>query len=235
MRSVIAAVAAVLALVILAGSAFIYSGIYYVGADQPHWSTTAWLLYQARDRSIRAHASGIAVPAGLDDPARIAAGVTHYAEHCAVCHGAPGVERGEGLYPKPPDLAVTSKGYTDAELFWIVKHGIEMTGMPSWGGHSDDELWATVGFIRKLPGMTPEDYAKLFEASRARSGHQQRISSNNRDRPWNPPRRIMSNRRDRGLLGNQTGQVTITQPGIAIRRGISYRADWQIRARFWMI
>jgi mono/diheme cytochrome c family protein len=176
MRSVIAAVAAVLALVILAGSAFIYSGIYYVGADQPHWSTTAWLLYQARDRSIRAHASGIAVPAGLDDPARIAAGVTHYAEHCAVCHGAPGVERGEiaeGLYPKPPDLAVTSKGYTDAELFWIVKHGIEMTGMPSWGGHSDDELWATVGFIRKLPGMTPEDYAKLFEASRARSGHQQ--------------------------------------------------------------
>src|SRR6266550_9274557 len=126
MRSVIAAVAAVLALVILAGSAFIYSGIYYVGADQPHWSTTAWLLTQARDRSIRAHASGIAVPVGLDNPSRILAGVSHYSEHCAGCHGAPGVERddlAEGLYPRPLNLAEAARAYTPAELFWIIKHG----------------------------------------------------------------------------------------------------------------
>src|SRR6266480_4801914 len=175
MRSVIAAVAAVLALVILAGSAFIYSGIYYVGADRLHWTTTAWLLYQARDRSIRAHASGIAVPAGLDDPARIMAGVTHYAEHCVVCHGAPGVERGdlaEGLYPRPPNLADAARVYRPGELFWIVKHGIRMAGMPAWGDHSDDELWATVALIEKLPGMTDQDYAKLVAGSRAQGKHQ---------------------------------------------------------------
>jgi mono/diheme cytochrome c family protein len=80
-------------------------------------------------------------------------------------------EIAKGLYPKPPDLAVTSKRYTGAELFWIVKHGIKMTGMPAWADHSDDELWATVAFIEKLPGMTEQDYAKLVAASGAQGGH----------------------------------------------------------------
>jgi mono/diheme cytochrome c family protein len=172
MRIVAATIAAVLAL-ILVGAALIYSDSDYPGADKPHWPMMAWLLNEARYRSIRAHAAGITEPAGLDDPARIVAGVAHYSAHCAVCHGGPGVERGdlaEGLYPRPPNLTNSVKLYTPAELFWIVKHGIRMTGMPSWGDHSDDELWATVAFIEKLPGMTDEDYAKLVAASREQVG-----------------------------------------------------------------
>jgi len=174
MRSVIATVAAVVVLFALAGAVLVYSGAYYVGADQPHWSLTSWLINEARDRSIRAHASGIAVPAGLDDPARIMAGVTHYAEHCVVCHGAPGVERGdlaEGLYPRPPYLTDAARRYTRAELFWIAKHGIRMTGMPAWGDHSDDELWATVAFLQRLPSLSEPDYAKLIMATMNMPGH----------------------------------------------------------------
>ena len=159
MRSVIATFAAVIVLVVLAGIAVVYSGSYYVGADQPHWSLTSWLINQVRDRSIRVHAAGIAAPAGLDDPARIMAGVTHYAEHCAVCHGAPGVERGdlaEGLNPRPPNLAEAARIYTPGELFWIVKHGIRMTGMPAWGDHSDDEGIVTLtSSARLLPPCPP--------------------------------------------------------------------------------
>ncbi len=176
MRSVIATVAVVIVLVVLAAAGIIYSGAYYVGADRPHWSFTTWLLNEARDRSIRAHASGIAVPAGRDDPATIMAGVTHYAEHCAICHGAPGIERGDlakGQYPRPPNLANAAQHYTPGELFWVMKHGIRMTGMPAWGDHSNDELWATVGFIEKLPSMTEQDYARLVAASRAQGGHRQ--------------------------------------------------------------
>jgi mono/diheme cytochrome c family protein len=174
MRSVMATVAAMVVLVAFAAAGFVYSGAYYVGADQPHWPVTTWLLNGVRDRSVRAHASGITAAYGLDDPAKIVAGVSHYAEHCAVCHGAPGVERGdlaEGLYPRPPNLADAPRLYTPGELFWIVKHGIRMTGMPAWGDHSDDELWATVALIEKLPGMTDLDYAKLVAASRAQGGH----------------------------------------------------------------
>jgi len=174
MRTVIVAVAATIVLALLVVSGLVYSGSYYVGADEPHWSTTAWLMNQARNRAIRANAADIAEPAGLNDRVKIVAGVSHYSEHCAVCHGAPGVERGDlakGLYPRPPSLINSAKLYTPAELFWIVKHGIRMTGMPSWADHSDNELWATVAFIEKLPGMTDQDYTNLVAASREQGGH----------------------------------------------------------------
>ena len=69
-------------------------------------------------------------------------------------------------------LAKTAPLYSPAELFWIVKHGIKMTGMPAWGDHSDDELWATVAFVEKLPGMSEQDYARRVMASMAHGGHQ---------------------------------------------------------------
>ncbi len=164
-------------LAIVCGSALIYTGAYDVAATRRHWPLTEWLLDTARIRSIKARAVGITPPAGLDDHAKILMGTEHYADHCAVCHGAPGVPKGDiaqGLYPQPPDLAATSKRYTDAELFWIVKHGIKMTGMPGWADHDDDELWATVAFLKMLPGMTPEDYAKLVmqDMSHGRQHHE---------------------------------------------------------------
>jgi mono/diheme cytochrome c family protein len=174
MRTAVATLAAAILVVAFCGIAFIYSGAYYIGADQPHWAVTSWLFEQARIRSIRFHARDITVPAGLDNPTAILAGVTHFAEHCVVCHGAPGVERGdigEGLSPHPPNLADAAGLYTPGELFWIVKHGIRMTGMPAWGDHSDDELWATVALIEKLPGMTEQDYANLVAASQTQGGH----------------------------------------------------------------
>ena len=95
-------------------------------------------------------------------------GASHYSDHCAICHRAPDIERGDltkGLYPRPPGPPDATCSYTPAALFWIVKHGIKMTGMPSWADHSDGELWATVAFIEKLPGMANQDYEKLVAAS----------------------------------------------------------------------
>ena len=88
--------------------------------------------------------------------------------------GAPGVPKGDiahGLYPPPPDLGKAALLYTPAELFWVIKHGIKMTGMPAWSDHSDEETWATVGFIEKLPGMSEQEYASLVMASIAHGGH----------------------------------------------------------------
>ena len=133
MRTMIATLLIAALLVVLGAGAVIYAGMYDVAATAPHWRVTEWLLETARTRSIKAQASGIPVPAGLDDPARLIIGVEHYAAHCAVCHGAPGVPKGDigrGLSPPPPDLAKTAPLYNPAELFWIVKHGIKMTGMP---------------------------------------------------------------------------------------------------------
>ena len=87
---------------------FVASGVYDIAAATPHWPVTRWVMEQTRNRSIAMHAAGIKVPPGLDDPQKVVMGTEHFAAHCASCHGAPGVPRGEsaeGLYPQPPDLA----------------------------------------------------------------------------------------------------------------------------------
>ena len=170
MRTIIASLLIAALLVVLGAGAVIYAGMYDVAATTPHWPFTAWLLETARTRSIKARAAEIQTPRGLDDPAKLVIGVEHYAAHCAVCHGAPGVPKGDiarGLYPPPPDLAKAAPVYSPAELFWIVKHGIKMTGMPAWSDHSNEELWATVGFLQKLTSMSEQDYARLVTASMA--------------------------------------------------------------------
>jgi mono/diheme cytochrome c family protein len=184
MRTIIATVATVIMITILGGAGFIYSGVYHVGATDRHWDLTYWLLDTARARSIQAHAAGIPVPPGLDDQDKIVMGTEHFAAHCAVCHGAPGVPKGEiaaGLYPQPPDLAGTAERHNPAELFWILKNGIKMSGMPAWSDHSDEELWATVAFLRKLPGMSGQDYARLVMASMAHGSHHRHEGENKPD------------------------------------------------------
>ena len=159
---------------IVGGLAVIYLGAYNVAATDKHWSLTFWLLDAARTRSIEAHAANIRVPAGLDDPAKLVLGTSHFADHCAVCHGAPGVPKddlAEGMYPQPPDLEYVSARFSDAELFWVIKNGIKASGMPSWSQHSDEELWATVAFLKKLRGMSPEEYGKLVMQAMQAGGH----------------------------------------------------------------
>jgi mono/diheme cytochrome c family protein len=170
MKTIVLTVIAILLAEALAGAAAIYSGVYNVAATDPHWSLTYWILETARVRSIKAHAAGIVVPVEFDDQANVVAAVGHFAAHCAVCHGSPGRDRGDlavGMYPRPPDLTNVGRRYTPAELFWILKNGIKMSGMPSMADDGNDLLWATVGFLEKLPGMTPDDYNDLWMASQA--------------------------------------------------------------------
>ena len=57
------------------------------------------------------------------------------------------------MYPRAADL--TSPGvqwYSDRELFWIVKNGIRLSGMPGFGRVEPDEhIWNLVHFVRTLP------------------------------------------------------------------------------------
>ena len=156
-------------LVVVTGAALaVYFGAYNFAADVPHTQPVYWLLETARERSIEVRSGGIAVPDDLSDPKRIQSGAGQYAEMCAGCHLAPGMKRTEiarGLYPRAPELRrVTDLG--PAEAFWVVKHGVKMTGMPAWGvTHDDEMLWDVVAFLQKLPELTPEQYRALVESA----------------------------------------------------------------------
>jgi len=104
----------------------------------------------------------------LKDPNRISRGAGQYADMCSGCHLAPGMKRTEisqGLYPRAPELRRTTT-LTPEEQFWVVTHGIKMTGMPAWGvTHDDALLWDVVAFVRKLPELTPEQYKTLVKSA----------------------------------------------------------------------
>ena len=91
-------------------------------------------------------------------------GRAHFADHCALCHGNDGrgeTQIGRNLYPKTPDMASSAtQSLSDGELFYIIKHGIRLTGMPAWGEDTpedDRESWKLVHFIRDLPRITQEE------------------------------------------------------------------------------
>ncbi|HEU4891621.1 MAG TPA: c-type cytochrome [Vicinamibacterales bacterium] len=95
-------------------------------------------------------------------------GLMHFADHCATCHGNDGggdTSMGRGFYPRVPDMrTAATQGRTDGELFWIIEHGIRLTGMPAWGDgtpESERESWRLVHFIRRLPKLTDEEIERM--------------------------------------------------------------------------
>ncbi len=156
----------VVVLLIAAGLAFIFSGFYDVAADAEHTNPVQWVLRTTQSRSVHRRAEEVRPPAWVANPspAALRTGLGHYNAMCVTCHGAPGVtisEIGQGLNPIPPELSGRT-GDDAGETFWVVKHGIKMTGMPAFGlTHSDEELWAIVAFVQKMPDLTGEDYQKM--------------------------------------------------------------------------
>ncbi len=145
-------------------------GLYNVAADAPHTRAIYWVLQTARDQAVTVRASGIVPPASLSDAKRIAAGAGLYQEMCSGCHIGPGMERSEisqGLNPPAPEFA---KGFDlpPAQAFWIIKHGLKMTGMAAWGPtHSDTLIWDMVAFLEKMPALSATQYRALVKAAPA--------------------------------------------------------------------
>ena len=165
-RMIVILVAVASVLLVGVASAVIYAGIYNIAADAPHTEGVYWLLKKVRERSVAVRAEDIAVPTNLGNQERIVSGAAQYAEMCSGCHLAPGMRRTEisrGLYPRAPELWRGTE-LSPAEEFWVVKHGIKMTGMPAWGvTHEDDILWDIVAFLRQLPKLTADEYQSLVK------------------------------------------------------------------------
>lgn len=152
------------AALVVAALLFAWSGIFNVAASRGHWAVVEWFLAFGMRNSVELRSMAIKAPP-LQDIDLIRLGAGHFHGGCAFCHGAPGTPVSpiaRQMLPSPPDLATSMRPWTDAELFWIVKHGLKYTGMPGWVAlEREDEIWAVVAFLRELPKLEPDKYRDL--------------------------------------------------------------------------
>jgi len=170
MKGFFLGVIATLAALVIGVLGYLMLGLAEVRADIPPSQLEVRLMNVAVHASVRRRAPEVPNPVVLTDENLIAGGKA-YLEACAGCHGTPGKPfggKGPVLYPPIPELPVVGTVYSEAQIFWVAKHGIRRSGMFANGGPGDDEsLWKAAAYLKRLNSLPPTvqgAVAKLAEA-----------------------------------------------------------------------
>ncbi len=143
-------------------------GLYPIGADNPPSNLERTLAGRAMDEYADKHKPAGPNPTALT-PANLAEGAKEYEEHCAFCHGGAKAKISpmrDKFNPPAPQLINHVPDDPDAWIFWVTKHGVRMTGMPTWSGVlSDDEIWKIVAFIKHSEKLPPDVQAAWQQAA----------------------------------------------------------------------
>ena len=122
----------------------------------PAWENS--LMYSAVHASVRRRAPELPNPIPPTEENLIAGGKL-YVNNCGGCHGMPGKPSegiGDSLYPPIPQLPTAGTEYSEAQIFWVAKHGIRRTGMFANGKWiADKELWTVAAFIKRIKELPP--------------------------------------------------------------------------------
>jgi mono/diheme cytochrome c family protein len=100
-------------------------------------------------------------------PQVIHEGMAHWADHCTVCHannGSSDTMYGKTMYPRPPDMRQKdTQEMSDGELYYTIKNGVRLSGMPAFGDPGDDDVdsWKLVAFIRHLPTLSDQEQMEM--------------------------------------------------------------------------
>jgi mono/diheme cytochrome c family protein len=100
-------------------------------------------------------------------PEVIHEGMAHWADHCTACHannGCGDTMYGKTMYPRPPDMRQKdTQEMSDGELYYTIKNGVRLSGMPAFGDPGDDDVdsWKLVAFIRHLPQLSPAEEIEM--------------------------------------------------------------------------
>src|SRR5512139_3291363 len=139
-----------LAVALIGAYALVRSGLIPANADATPGRLEIWMARTSLDATLRRDAPKGKNPVALT------------AQNCAVCHGsakgdASASPIAKGLYQKPPQMA--TEGVEDdpeGVSFWKIKHGIRLTGMPSFGYTlSDREIWTLALFLKHMDKLPP--------------------------------------------------------------------------------
>lgn len=161
LKSVIWGMVSTLAVALIGICFLVQSGLIPANADaKPGWLET-WMARTSLDATLRRNAPTGPNPVQLTEQ-NLLDGVHLFAQNCAVCHGSAKGDASpspiaKGLYQKPPQLATHGvEDDPEGVSFWKIKHGIRLTGMPSFGySLSDQEIWTLALFLKHMDKLPP--------------------------------------------------------------------------------
>lgn len=143
--------------VMLVGILMIRMGLVPINADVAPSSLERKILPVAVRASVARRSSEQPDAAALPTDDDLAAGAEIYKGMCAQCHGQLNGRAsvlGASFYPPAPQLPGHGTPYTEAEVFWIIKHGIRNTSMPTWRNLlSDDDIRQVAAFIKRMDSL----------------------------------------------------------------------------------
>ena len=143
---------------------YIRLGFAEVRGDLPASGFESSLMRAGLHASIRREAPETPNPVAPTDENLIAGG-KYYLNVCGGCHGTPGKPfgaHGIPLFPTVPELPVVGTDLTEAQVFWVAKHGIRRSGMFANGAFAKDhDLWTVAAYIKRMNSLSPEVKAAI--------------------------------------------------------------------------
>jgi mono/diheme cytochrome c family protein len=92
--------------------------------------------------------------------ANLIAGMKIYQTNCASCHGDihhPHGALADSLYPRAPQFLEDAPDMPEHQNFYIIQHGIRMSGMPAWKQVlSEPETWQVTTFLSHMDKLPPQ-------------------------------------------------------------------------------
>jgi mono/diheme cytochrome c family protein len=112
------------------------------------------LANAAKDVTIPLEAGKMTNPLPQTDEV-VSQGQQVFVSSCAQCHGADArgdTQVGRSMYPPAMDLTSAHvQHWSDGELYWIIRNGVRLTGMPAWQSSiSENDTWKLARFIHNL-------------------------------------------------------------------------------------
>lgn len=174
MRGFIAGVVTVVFVGLIAAYLLLRSGVIPANADAKPGGLELWAANTSLSATLQRDAPKGPNPVALTD-ANLSEGVTLYGQHCAICHGTSAGDArsspvARGLYPAPPQFATAGvEDDPEGVSFWKIKHGIRLTGMPSWATTLNDrQIWTIALFLKHADKLSPSAEAIWKQVKKTR-------------------------------------------------------------------
>jgi thiosulfate dehydrogenase len=146
-------------LVLLTLFCYVRLGFVDPRADAEPGSLETKLAMPALDASVDRRAPNMKNPLQLTQE-NLLAGMKIYQADCAACHGDishPHSAFGDSFYPRVPQFVEDAPDMTENQNFYIIQHGVRLSGMPGWKTSlKESEVWQVTTFLNNIDKLPPQ-------------------------------------------------------------------------------